>query len=194
MERRRSGRGGWGRDFGISFLGGLRARGGTSRSAKYGMGVNTAGSSERADFPVLGIEPVTNPSLRFPMAHPAPPLQRYGPTNRPRRPQTMQRSQPENPVEGISGWLDRRKAIARVILWERAVGRKIDPSRFWGRPDSADDRPAVGLDDRVVPRDFADDAGWPGAAFGHRPGVDRTRCSNDALGRSGGRSRTAGHR
>lgn len=72
MERRRSGRGGWGGDFDISFLYGLLARGATSRSAKHGMRVNNELSSDRADFPVFGIEPVTNLSLRFSMEHPAP--------------------------------------------------------------------------------------------------------------------------
>ena len=101
MERRRSGRGGWGRDFGISSLRRLLAGDETSRAAKYGVGVNTEFSSDRADFPVFGIKPVRNLSLIFQMKHPALPLQRYG-SNRPRRPQMMQRSQPENPGEGLS--------------------------------------------------------------------------------------------
>ena len=102
MERRRSGRGGWGRDFGISSLRRLLAGDETSRAAKYGVGVNTEFSSDRADFPVFGIKPVRNLSLIFQMKHPALPLQRYGSMNRPRRPQMMQRSQPKNPGEGLS--------------------------------------------------------------------------------------------
>jgi hypothetical protein len=80
--------------------------------------------SDRADFPVLGIEQVANLSLRFQIEHPAPPLQRYGSTNRPRRPQTMQRSQPENHGQGLSGRRGLRKAIARGILWQRAERRE----------------------------------------------------------------------
>jgi len=102
MERRRSGRGGCGRDFGISSLRRLLAGDETSRAAKYGVGVNTEFSSDRADFPVFGIKPVRNLSLIFQMKHPVLPLQRYGSMNRPRRPQMMQRSQPENPGEGLS--------------------------------------------------------------------------------------------
>lgn len=106
MERRRSGRGGWGRDFGISFLGVLLARGGTSRSGKHGIrDEHQVVGRSWADFPVWGVKPVTNPRLHSPLAHPAPPFQRYGPTNRPRRPQTMQRDKPESPVGGIFGWL-----------------------------------------------------------------------------------------
>ena len=36
----------------------------------------------------------------------------------------MQRSQPENPVEGISGRLELRKVIARGILQLSAEGRE----------------------------------------------------------------------
>jgi hypothetical protein len=72
------------------------------QSTTHGVGMNTELPSDRANFPVFGIEPVTNLSLRFQIEHPAPPLQRYGLTNRPCRPQTMQRSQPENHDERLS--------------------------------------------------------------------------------------------
>jgi hypothetical protein len=55
---------GWlGRDFGISSLRRRLAGDETSRAAKYGVGVNTEFSSDRADFPVFGIKAVRNLSL-----------------------------------------------------------------------------------------------------------------------------------
>jgi len=70
----------------------------------------------------------------------------------------------------------------------------LHPSRFFARADGADDTPADGRDDRVVPRDFADDAGSLGAAFGNSLGGDRMHCSNGARGHSGDRSRTVAGR
>jgi len=70
------------------------------RVGLYGMAyrvvVNTKLFRNGADLPVFGVEQVTNVSLRFKIEHPIPPFQEYGSMNRPCRPQTTQRSQPEN--------------------------------------------------------------------------------------------------
>ena len=70
-------------------------------------------------IPVFGVEQVTNVSLRFKIEHPIPPFQEYGSMNRPRRPQTMQRSQPEN----VRGLLWRRASVG-VVACSRILQRK----------------------------------------------------------------------
>src|SRR5947207_13475225 len=82
--------------------------------------VNTELLRNGADCPVFGVEQVTNVSLRFKIEHPIPPFQEYGSMNRPRRPQTMQRSQPEN---------------ARGLLWRRAGVGVVACSRILQRSE-----------------------------------------------------------
>ncbi len=74
--------------------------------------------------------------------------------------------------------------------WQRKKG-KADPSRFFASSSGAGERPADGLDDRVVPRDFAGDGGSLGAVFGDSPDHDRTRCSSSGRGHSDDKSRRA---
>ena len=168
----------------------MLACGGTSRSGKHGIRVNTEWQSDRADFPALGVEPVTNPGLHSPLSIL---LLRFSDTDQrivlaghkrcsAANRRTFSRVSP-------GGWTDERPS-PEAYCGQVGKKGKIDPSRFFVR-DGADDTPADGRDDRVVPRDFADDAGWPRAAFGHSLGVDRRCCSNNARGRSGDRSRTA---
>src|SRR5947207_13868063 len=99
--------------------------------------VNTELLRNGADCPVFGVEQVTNVSLRFKIEHPIPPFQEYGSMNRPLRPQTMQRSQPEN-VRGLL-WL-------RVDAWELwpAAGSCSGPRNEGNLDPSPGQRSGVG--------------------------------------------------
>jgi hypothetical protein len=142
-----------------------------------------------ADFPVLGVEPVTNPGLHSPLRvllHFSDTDQRIALAGRKQCSETNRRARSE---ESSAGWASERRPPEASCGQLRAEG-KIDLSR---EISGAGDTRAGGCNDpqALLRRDSVHIGDWRCDAAGNELFPGRGRCNNSALGRSGDRSRTA---